>query len=112
MHAVPLATPDYAAKNTPQPLWRGIMDELSATAYRTYHRFIYESPETLLYWQQATPIGETPLTADWLPGRRAASLVTLPGCGLSPGSLADAEPPWLPGWYRVGQRPGSLRHHR
>ena len=104
VHAVLLAsTPDYAAKNTPQPLWRGIMDELSATAYRTYHRFIYESPETLLYWQQATPIGEIgQLRIGSRPARRQSG-DPLAGLRAIPWVFSWMQSRHgLPGWYGVG----------
>jgi phosphoenolpyruvate carboxylase len=104
VHAVLLASaPDYAAKNTPQPLWRGIMDELSATAYHTYHRFIYESPETLLYWQQATPIGEIgQLRIGSRPARRQSG-DPLAGLRAIPWVFSWMQSRHgLPGWYGVG----------
>jgi phosphoenolpyruvate carboxylase len=59
LHAVILASaPNYQAENAPRPEWRRVMDELAAIALHTYRQFMYESPETLEYWFQATPIQE------------------------------------------------------
>src|SRR6202007_1048819 len=52
--------------------WVGIMDALSASAYAHYRRLIYETPDFLRFFEQATPV----LELGWLnigsrPARRA-----------------------------------------
>lgn len=104
-NAVLLASaPGFARRFTPQPLWRSTMDELAAGAYMAYREFIYESPATLAYWQQATPIREiSQLRIGSRPARRQ-----------SPDPLAGLRAiPWgfswmqsrhgLPGWYGLGE---------
>lgn len=83
--------------------WVGMMDTLSARAYAHYRRLIYETPEFLRFFEQATPI----LELGWLnigsrPARRAR--------GRSIEELRAI--PWvfswmqsrfvLPSWYGVG----------
>ena len=97
-----------ALQETDQPTqtldsWVGIMDALSARAYAHYRRLIYETPDFLRFFEQATPI----LELGWLnigsrPARRAK--------GRSIEELRAI--PWvfswmqsrfvLPSWYGVG----------
>ncbi len=87
----------------PSAAWSETMNRLSASAYARYHRLIYDDPEFLRYFEQATPIREL----GWLnigsrPARRAA--------GRSIEELRAI--PWvfawmqsrcvLPSWYGVG----------
>src|SRR5579883_591037 len=101
--------------------WREIMTELSASAYAHYRRLIYEDPDFLRFFEQATPI----LELAWLnigsrPARRAK--------GRSIEELRAI--PWvfswmqsryvLPSWYGVGHaleaylsgKPGALEELR
>ncbi len=88
---------------TEAPEWRAAMDTLAEVGYQTYRRLVYETPEFLTYFYQATPIdviGE--LTIGSRPARR------------KPGrSIEDLRAiPWvfawmqsrhtLPGWYGLG----------
>src|SRR5437764_417485 len=85
------------------------MNGLSANAHTRYRRFIYENPDFLRYFEQATPIGEL----DWLnigsrPARRTARH----------GIEELRAIPWvfswmqsrfvLPSWYGVG---GALEEY-
>jgi phosphoenolpyruvate carboxylase len=105
VNAVLLASaPGFERKFVPQPVWRETMDELAAAAHRAYRHFIYESPATLEYWQQATPIREIgQLRIGSRPARRQ-----------SPDPLAGLRAiPWgfswmqsrhgLPGWFGLGE---------
>jgi phosphoenolpyruvate carboxylase len=79
------------------------MDDLSAAAYQVYRQFIYDTPDLLTYWQQATPIAEiSQLRIGSRPSRRAAqatftSLRAIPW-GFSWMQCRHV----LPGWYGVG----------
>ncbi|MEM9776941.1 MAG: phosphoenolpyruvate carboxylase, partial [Chloroflexota bacterium] len=52
------SSPDHKKNAVAQPEWVNVMEELSQTAFRAYRSFIYETPEVLQYWQEATPINE------------------------------------------------------
>ncbi|MBA2284850.1 MAG: phosphoenolpyruvate carboxylase [Ktedonobacteraceae bacterium] len=101
--------------------WEAIMESLSTSAYARYRRLIYDDPEFLSYFEQATPIREL----GWLnigsrPARRAR--------GHSIEELRAI--PWvfswmqsryvLPSWYGVGgafeeyiaREPGNLEQLR
>jgi phosphoenolpyruvate carboxylase len=104
-HTVLLAsTPQYKAENTPNPEWRETMDALAAIAHNAYRTFIYETPDLLTYWQQATPVNEIgKMRIGSRPARRQSSD---PFAGLR-------AIPWgfswmqsrhgLPGWYGLGK---------
>ena len=106
MHAVLTASaPDYL-NNMPQPHpeWRAAMDALAIVSYRAYRQLVYETPELLTYWQQATPFEEiSQMQIGSRPSRRTAQATF--------GSLRAI--PWgfswmqsrhvLPGWYGVGE---------
>jgi phosphoenolpyruvate carboxylase len=104
VNAVLLASaPDPVQQATPLPDWRAAMDELAANGLRAYRRLIYETPELLVYWQQATPIDEiSQLQIGSRPARRTSS-----------NEISDLRAiPWnfswmqsrhvLPGWYGLG----------
>jgi len=97
------------ASALPQPAtsqrteWGQVLDQLSQTAHQTYRHLIYENPDFLRFFEQATPISEL----GWLnigsrPARRTA--------GRSVEELRAI--PWvfswmqsryvLPSWYGVG----------
>ncbi len=57
-----------------EPAWRDAMEQLSDTGYRAYRSLVYEDPDLLTYWQQATPIAEiSGLHIGSRPARRSAS---------------------------------------
>ncbi len=106
IHAVLLSSVEPGKSETPRPkpAWRETMNHLAAVSYRTYARLIYETPDFLEYWQQATPINEiNQMRLGSRPARR--------------GAKADFENlraiPWvfswiqsrhvLPGWYGLGE---------
>jgi len=86
-----------------QPEWEAAMESLSESAHQAYRKFVYETPDFLEYFGQATPIDViTELTIGSRPSKRSAS-----------GRLEDLRAiPWvfawmqsrntLPGWYGLG----------
>jgi phosphoenolpyruvate carboxylase len=105
VHAVLLSSaPDYATANTPRAQWREAMAELAATSYRVYHDFIYEMPELLQYWQQATPLREiSQLRIGSRPARRQSDDVFASLRAIPWGFSWMQSRHVLPGWYGVGQ---------
>jgi phosphoenolpyruvate carboxylase len=83
--------------------WIEIMSELSASAYTCYRRLIYDDPDFLHFFEQATPI----LELGWLnlgsrPGRRARGR-TLEELRAIPWVFAWMQSRYvLPSWYGVG----------
>lgn len=97
------STPEHQAGSQPQDNWLAAMEELSAASYSAYRNLIYETPELLDYWLQATPILEIDrLRVGSRPARRTG--------GHEITSLRAI--PWvfswmqsrhvLPGWYGLG----------
>ncbi|MBI4630626.1 MAG: phosphoenolpyruvate carboxylase [Chloroflexi bacterium] len=86
-----------------QPEWEAAMELLSESAHQAYRKLVYETPNFLEYFGQATPIDVvTELTIGSRPSKRSAS-----------GRLEDLRAiPWvfawmqsrntLPGWYGLG----------
>lgn len=97
------AQPETSISTEQSQRWRAIMEDLSARAYAWYRRLIYDNPDFLRFFEQATPI----LELGWLnlgsrPARRATGR-----------SLEELRAiPWvfswmqsryvLPSWYGVG----------
>ncbi len=92
----------------PPTEWESLIDRLAESACRHYRRLVYETPEFLVYFEQATPITEVgKLKIASRPPRRDA--------GAKP-AIAGIEQlraiPWvfswmqsrhtLPGWYGLG----------
>jgi phosphoenolpyruvate carboxylase len=86
-----------------QPRWAEILCELSASAYACYRRLIYEDPDFLRFFEQATPI----LELGWLnlgsrPARRARGR-SLEELRAIPWVFAWMQSRYvLPSWYGVG----------
>ena len=110
VHAVLMASAPthYGARISLKPAWRTAMDELAAISYRAYRKLIYETPELLDYWQQATPIHEiSQMRIGSRPSRRTSSARPTGAAFTSLRAI-----PWgfswmqsrhvLPGWYGVG----------
>jgi phosphoenolpyruvate carboxylase len=93
--------PDAAAE--PDPQWLAALDELAEGARKAYRALVYENPEFLSYFEQATCIGEiAELKIGSRPARRSAAR-----------SIEELRAiPWvfswmqsrhtLPGWYGLG----------
>ncbi|MFQ5421987.1 MAG: phosphoenolpyruvate carboxylase, partial [Anaerolineae bacterium] len=106
IHAVLVASaPDYLSRSRRlKPEWREAMDALTAVSYRTYRKLVYETPELLDYWQQATPIGElSRMQIGSRPSRRTAK-ATFAGLRAIPWGFSWMQSRHvLPGWYGVGE---------
>ena len=96
-----------AAEN-PDPAWLAALDDLAASARKAYRGFVYDDPEFLTYFEQATCIGEiSQFKIGSRPARRggAASIDQLRAI------------PWvfswmqsrhtLPGWFGLGTAVGQ-----
>ena len=85
------------------PAWTALLDRLAESSYRHYRALVYENPEFLTYFEQATPIKEIArLKIGSRPSRRGTS-----------SSIDELRAiPWvfswmqsrhtLPGWYGLG----------
>jgi phosphoenolpyruvate carboxylase len=105
VHAVLMSsTPEqYRLGARPKPEWLATMDELAAISYRAYRDLIYETPELLVYWSQATPMDEiSQMRIGSRPSRRVGA-ATFDSLRAIPWGFS-----WmqcrhvLPGWFGVG----------
>src|SRR4029077_19293652 len=92
----------------PAPEWERLLHRLAAASYRHYRALVYETPEFLTYFEQATPIAEIgQLKIGSRPPRRAEG-----GQAAAPGIDQLRAIPWvfswmqsrhtLPGWFGLG----------
>lgn len=87
----------------PTEAWRTTLTELSDIAHRAYRQFIYETPDLLIYWQQATPIAEiSQLRIGSRPSRRTAKATFASLRAIPWGFSWMQSRHVLPGWYGVG----------
>ena len=110
VHAVLLASVEKASDS---PLlsereWADAMDEISGTAFKAYRALVYNDPDFVRFFQEATPIGElAQLNIGSRPPKRTAS-----------DRIEDLRAiPWvfswmqsritLPGWYGIGTALGG-----
>jgi len=94
----------YRALTNPKPEWREAMDELAQISYTAYRKLIYETPELLAYWEQATPIAEIGrMRIGSRPAKRSGKL-SLDTLRAIPWGFSWMQSRHvLPGWYGVGQ---------
>ena len=106
VHAVLIAAaPDsYHLTVRPKAEWLAAMEELAAVSYRAYRGLIYETPELLTYWSQATPMDEiSQMRIGSRPSRRVGA-ATFDSLRAIPWGFS-----WmqcrhvLPGWFGVGE---------
>lgn len=102
-----------AEGDQPEPGWEWLLDRLSASACKHYRAFVYDTPEFMSYFEQATPIHEIgALKIASRPARR----------GNASGIDQLRAIPWvfswmqsrhtLPGWYGLGSAVAEhLRDH-
>lgn len=106
VHAVLLssAPPHYETVTKPKQEWRDAMRELAAVSYQAYRKLVYETPELLEYWSQATPIGEiSQMQIGSRPSRRKAK-ATFESLRAIPWGFSWMQSRHvLPGWYGVGE---------
>ena len=106
VHAVLVASaPEHLSRSRKlKPAWREAMDELTAVSYRTYRKLVYETPELLDYWQQATPITElSQMQIGSRPSRRTAKATFASLRAIPWGFSWMQSRHVLPGWYGVGE---------
>jgi len=105
VHAVLTASaPEhYRLQTRPKAEWTAAMEELAAVSFRAYRQLIYETPELLVYWSQATPMDEiSQMRIGSRPSRRT-SAATFTSLRAIPWGFS-----WmqcrhvLPGWFGVG----------
>jgi phosphoenolpyruvate carboxylase len=93
----------YGTHVAVKPEWRGAMDELADLSYQAYRSLIYEDPDLLRYWEQATPINEiSQMTIGSRPARRKAT-ATFDSLRAIPWGFSWMQSRHvLPGWYGIG----------
>ncbi|MEM7334507.1 MAG: phosphoenolpyruvate carboxylase [Chloroflexota bacterium] len=93
---------DYSTQ--PKQAWRDAMNEMAQTSYRAYRELVYETPELLTYWSQATPINEiSQMQIGSRPSRRKAK-ATFDSLRAIPWGFSWMQSRHvLPGWYGVGE---------
>jgi len=98
------SSPAHKRTATPKPAWTAAMDELAGTAYEAYRTFVYETPEVLEYWQEATPINElSGMRIGSRPARRKGGDV-FAGLRAIPWGFSWMQSRHnLPAWFGVGQ---------
>src|ERR1019366_7096662 len=91
----------------PSPVWERLLERVAERAVRHYRKLVYQTPEFLTYFEQATPIAEIgQLKIASRPPRRA-------GPDAKPAGIDQLRAiPWvfswmqsrhtLPGWYGLG----------
>ncbi len=87
----------------PDPAWREAMEQLSAISHRAYRQFVYETPEFLEFWQEATPIHEiNELRIGSRPSRRSHGDV-FSGLRAIPWGFSWMQSRFvLPSWFGLG----------
>lgn len=98
------SSPGHKRAATPKPAWIAAMDELAATAFQAYRTFVYDTPEVLEYWQEATPINElSGVRIGSRPARRKGGDV-FAGLRAIPWGFSWMQSRHnLPAWFGVGQ---------
>lgn len=104
VHAVLMSSaPSHREAALVSPPWRTALDALSRHGHQAYRSLVYDTPEFLVYWQQATPIQEIgQLHLGSRPAKRSAGE-----------EFSEVRAiPWvfswmqsrttLPGWYGLG----------
>jgi phosphoenolpyruvate carboxylase len=84
--------------------WRTAMDELAESSFRAYRKLVYETPELLVYWNQATPIQEiSQLRIGSRPTRRSPDRAFFRSLRAIPWVFSWMQSRHvLPGWYGFG----------
>ena len=97
------SAPGHKRRAAPKPAWTSVMDELAATAFASYREFVYESPNVLQYWQEATPINElSGMRIGSRPARRQGSDVFASLRAIPWGFSWMQSRHNIPAWYGIG----------
>ncbi len=105
IHAVMMASipAHYGYQTRLHPDWRSAMEEMTSISYRAYRKLIYNTPDLLEYWQQATPIQEiSQMRIGSRPARRATGATFTSLRAIPWGFSWMQSRHVLPGWYGVG----------
>ncbi|HSK83703.1 MAG TPA: phosphoenolpyruvate carboxylase [Rubrobacter sp.] len=96
------------APDEPEPLWLEVMEGLSAKAHETYLGLVYEDPDFLAFFSEASPIGElSMLNMGSRPARRAQNLA-VDSLRAIPWVFAWTQNRFLlPSWYGAGTALGG-----
>ena len=88
-----------------RPEWIAAMEQLSEVAHRTYRNFVYETPELVTYWMQATPLGEIGrMRIGSRPAKRKKSADPFASLRAIPWVFSWMQSRVvLPGWYGIGK---------
>jgi phosphoenolpyruvate carboxylase len=80
------------------------MEELASISYNVYRGLIYETPDLLVYWNQATPIREiSQLRIGSRPARRSSGKAFFTSLRAIPWGFSWMQSRYvLPGWYGLG----------
>ncbi len=92
------------AEGQPPPAWERLLQRLAERAGRCYRDLVYETPEFLTYFEQATPIGEiSHLKLGSRPARRGGATSGVEQLRAIPWVFAWMQSRHtLPGWYGLG----------
>lgn len=96
--------PEQQARTNPPDAYRAVMDALSESGFAAYRRLVYDTPELLVYWQQATPINEiNQMSIGSRPARRQGGTVDVASLRAIPWVFSWMQSRHvLPGWYGLG----------
>ena len=103
VNAVLLSSTDRGSSSI-NPEWRTAMDELAGYAFKAYRTLVYDTPELLVYWNQATPIQEiSQLRIGSRPTRRSPNRAFFRSLRAIPWVFSWMQSRHvLPGWYGLG----------
>jgi phosphoenolpyruvate carboxylase len=95
------------------PTWPGLLDQLAASACRHFRAFVYETPEFMAYFTQATPIEEiAQFKIGSRPSRRSGS-ARIDDLRAIPFVFSWMQSRHtLPGWYGLGSAVGEFLQAR
>ncbi len=87
-----------------EPHWIELMEEISMSAFKTYRSLIFEDPDFLRFFHEATPINEiAQLRLGSRPTRRTKGSNTIADLRAIPWVFAWTQSRFLlPGWYGLG----------
>ncbi|RME72017.1 MAG: phosphoenolpyruvate carboxylase [Chloroflexi bacterium] len=98
------AHPNQRRRASPTDRQRALMDELAEAGRRAYRQLVYETPELLTFWQEATPIREISLMRiGSRPARRTGQTADVASLRAIPWVFSWMQSRFvLPGWYGLG----------